>query len=123
MSIYTRVLKDEKADVFKKYSTSDGMGGNAFEYKPISQGALWCYTRIQNTRIDDIAESREYIEQREFTFNYNENINVFDLVRYKNAWFEIIEVINEYAGETAIVARALGSNSPKDSEVLPYENS
>jgi hypothetical protein len=123
MSIYTRVLKDEKADVFKKYSTSDGIGGDAFVYKPISPGALWCYTRIQDARIEDIAEARNYIEQREFTFNYNENINVFDLVRYKNTWFEIIEVVNEYASETAIVARALGSISPKDSEILPYENS
>ncbi len=118
MNAYRRVLKDEKADVYKKVATPDGMGGISYEYRPISSSGLWCFTRVTDSNIDLIGDSKNYIEQREFTFNYNENIKVFDYIKFKDTWFEIIEIRNEYAGETFVIAKRISGSFPDQSEIL-----
>lgn len=117
---YSKFVKDQKANVYKLIKTSDGAGGFTSAYKPISQNGLWCYTKVTFADIKEASETSYSIEQREFVFNYNENIKIFDYIKYKDSWFKVIEIISEYASFTVAFAESINQYPPKDSEILPY---
>ena len=121
------MLKDDKAEVFKTVKNPDGVGGVIINYRPISQNPLWCYTKVTKQICDSLGQHQTgavsmatySTDTREFVFNYNSDIAVFDFIRYKGKWFQIQECISEYAGDTKTTAEEV-SFVPDSSVILTY---
>lgn len=117
--------KDKKAQIYKKQKGhtneySDYVSGG---FKPIAPSPLWCYTSQLSQ--SDIFYAKTYGEQetRFFVFNNKHDINVYDMVLYKNTWYRItrVDTKDDYNGDLFVyVQLAIGGWIPGKDEILPY---
>ena len=85
-------LKDKKAQIYKKISTQDDIGQSIKKYYPIAPAQIWCYTRQLSQA--DVFQAASYgdSETRFFVFNYYPEVEVYDMILYKNQWYRITRV-------------------------------
>lgn len=117
-------LKDKKAQIYKvKQNGQDESGFSLPEsYFPISPVPIWCYTR-QLTQ-DQIFAAMAYSQQetRLFIFNYYKNVAVYDIINYKNTWYEItrVDTTDDYNGELFVYVKFL-KWGPKPEQIEEYD--
>lgn len=120
-------LKDKKADIYKDTS-SGGRDSSGYpfpsQWRPISPAPLWCYAKqlSQDQRYYSHAIGQE--ESRLFVFNYYPGIELYDLIKYRDEWYQItrVDTTDDYKGELFIYVKlAIGGWRPSDDEVYPYQ--
>lgn len=120
-----KLLKDKKAEIYKGESYSEPGGMPRKKYRPISKAPLWCYTKqlSQNTVFEAAAYGQE--ETRLFVFNYSAIPAVYNLIKYRGAWYEItrVDTTDDYKGDLYIYAKDCPRGGiPGDDDILPYED-
>lgn len=116
-------LKDKKAQIYKKISTQDDIGQSIKKYYPIAPAQIWCYTRQLSQA--DVFQAASYgdSETRFFVFNYYPEVEVYDMILYKNQWYRItrVDTADDYKGDLFIyVQNAVGGWIPSDDEIEDY---
>jgi SPP1 family predicted phage head-tail adaptor len=101
--------KDKKAQIYKIVSGGTDSEGYAIErgLYPIAPAPIWCYTS-QLSQSDIMAASAYGQEEtRLFVFNFYKNITVYDIILYKDTWYEVTRVDHkdDYNGETFIYVK------------------
>jgi len=63
-------------------------------------------------------------EERYFVLNYRNDLKIYDLIEYKDVFYSItrLDTEDDYNTELFVyVAKAKPGDTPKPSEILPYE--
>ena len=117
-------LKDKKAQIYRKTSERDPGGYSSIEkYYPIAPSPIWCYSSQLSQTDIFIAASYSQTETRFFVFNHYSGIEVYDMIKYKNAWYRVtrVDTADDYNGDVFVyVENAKGGWIPKDDEIQPY---
>lgn len=117
-------LKDKKAQIYRKTSERDPEGFSSIEkYYPIAPSPIWCYSSQLSQTDIFIAASYSQTETRFFVFNHYDGIEVYDMIKYKNAWYRVtrVDTADDYNGDVFVyIENAKGGWIPKDSEIQPY---
>lgn len=101
-------LKDKKAEIYKQGETvQDEDGFDITEYKKVSEKPLWCYARQLSQEQTFSAASYGEEETRLFVFNYRNDVELYDFIRYRGAWYRItrVDTRDDYKGELFIYVR------------------
>lgn len=116
-------LKDKKARVYKPYSYVNANGYHSSKYYiPTTPKDIWCYSnQLSQARIF-MAQAFLTDEERIFVFNYYDNIDVGDYIRYSGKWYQItrVKTNDDYKGELHVYVKYCKGSYPKDSELLEY---
>ena len=112
-------LKDKKAQIYRKYE--GGGSGRSISYIPLTASALWCYTRqLTETQI---FTARIYLddETRLFVFNFRDDIQQYDVIRYKESWYSVtrVDTMDDYNGEVFVYVKNIKIN-PKQEQIKPF---
>lgn len=120
-------LKDKKADIYRKTSEG-GTDPDGYplpeQWRPISPAPLWCYAKQLSQ--DQLFQSH-WIGQEEtrfFVFNNYPGIDVYDLVLYRDEWYQItrVDTKDDYKGDLFVYVKlAIGGWRPSPSEIFPYK--
>lgn len=119
-------LKDKKAQIYRKADgerDSEGFGYQ-YSYYPYAPAPLWCYSKQLSAITLIAAAAYDTDETRLFVFNYKPNVKAYDLVLYRNTWYEItrVDTTDDYKGEMFIYVKDCPRGGlPKDSELQPYD--
>lgn len=119
-------LKDKQAAIYKAvkgYNDDYGIyhkGG----YAPIHKSPfLWCYTRQQSQ--DQVLEAKQYgsDETRLFIFNYRDDVELYQYIKYRGKWYTItrVDTMHDNKGDLYVYVQdtAVG-DTPADSEIQKY---
>lgn len=117
--------KDKKAQIYKRvHNERDEQGHKVLDsLYPIAKAPIWCYTSQLSQQDAFQAHTYGNDETRFFVFNYYENIEVYDMILYKDEWYKITRVdhTDDYKGDTFIyVQNAIGAWKPNEEEIEPY---
>ena len=117
-------LKDKKAQIYKGRSERDPEGFSSIEkYYPIAANPIWCYSSQLSQTDVFIARAYSQTETRFFVFNHYDGIEVYDIIKYRNAWYRVtrVDTADDYNGDVFVyVENAKGGWIPKDDEIQPY---
>ena len=113
-------LKDKKAEIFTRVNTRDSMGGKITYYTPISPAPLWCYAKQISANLFFTARAYAIDEKRLFVFNYNADIAVYKVIRYRGEWYEItrVDTDDDYNGDMFVYVKDI--TAPPNSNIKPY---
>lgn len=113
-------LKDKKALVYKTYHHKIAAGVYFKDYyTPISESPLWCYTRQLSQNISFANMAFGIDETRLFVFNYNQDIKVEGLIKYKDKFYQItrVEIRDDYHVDMLVYVR---DHQTTDDHILNY---
>lgn len=119
-------LKDKKAMIYwEKPSTKDSDGFPiSGGHVPFSKVPMWCYTKQLSQ--DQVFSAMAYgvNENRFFVFNNTKNVSVYNLILYKDKWYEItrVDTMDDYNGDLFIYVKDCPrGGKPNADDLLPYE--
>lgn len=115
--------KDKKALIYKAISVSEPGKMPETYYTPTTPATVWCYSRqlSQNTIFE--AKAHGEAETRFFVFNQRITVDLYDLILYRDKWYQVTRVDTEddYISDVFVYVKdaPVGSN-PKESDIKPY---
>ena len=116
--------KDKKAMIYKEgKSYVDEYGDTVNDgYRAIAPSDLWCYRRQLSQEQKFIAQSMSVDEKRFFVFNYRNDVEVYDLLKYKNELFQVTRVDSpyDYNRELFVYVREVPRGLANE-KLYPYE--
>lgn len=118
-------LKDKKAQIYREIAGDrDSSGLNSGGVYPYASAPMWCYSKQINAALTFVARSYDTDETRFFVFNYHKGIEQYDLVLYRDVWYEItrVDTIDDYNGELFVYVKDCPrGKKPRDSEIKEYD--
>lgn len=116
-------LKDKKAAIYHPISIRNSRGYYVLTYLvPVAPADMWCYAR-QLTQ-DQLYAAHAFMESetKQFVFNYYQGVKLYDLLRYKGAWYEItrVDTADDYNGELFVYVKDYKGSTITDDMILPY---
>lgn len=103
----TYAFKDKIAEVYKLHErTRDVIGGLSTESYELL-GSYWCAAEQTADSISRAGDgAREEQCTYSFVFNPDVNVKLFDLIKYRGEWYEVLKVAQEqdYNTEKFVVA-------------------
>ena len=113
-------IKDKKAEIFDRLIVRDSMGGRITYYIPLSAAPLWCYAKQISASLYFAARAYQMEEKRLFVFNFNPDIAVYKLIRYRGQWYEItrVDTDEDYNGDMFVYVK--DATPPQDNYIMPY---
>lgn len=117
-------LKDKKAALYRPLYETDDYGRSALAYlQALAPTAVWCYAKqLTQEQIFEAAHWGEK-ETRLFVFNYRKGLQMYDLILYRNEWYEItrVDTKDDYNGDLFVYVRKSDVYIPNDVKYLQYE--
>lgn len=115
-------LKDKKAQIYKKYSMGRDSSGfsKGTAYVEIAPTPLWCYAKQLSEEQLYYAASYHEGETRMFVFNFRDDVEMYDIIKYRGEWYSITrtDTQEDYNGELFVYC---GKTSlDYNSEIFPY---
>lgn len=116
--------KDKKVKLIRRTAQSNAGGYAKTTYQYMTESAIWAYTRQLSQDQKYAAHAYMTEEERYFVLNYRNDLKLYDIVEYKGVFYSItrLDTENDYNTELFVyVEKAKPGDTPKPSEILPYE--
>lgn len=119
-------LKDKKAQIYRRVSGGRDSEGYEIEgaYYPYAKAPLWCYSKQLSAALIYAAQLMTTNETRLFVFNYLKGVKQYDLILYRDSWYEItrVDTTDDYNGELFVYVQDCGrGNTPDEDSIKDYD--
>lgn len=109
--------KDKKVKLIRKTTTKDKYGNSTKVYQYLTAAAIWAYARQLSQDQKFAAAQYGSSEVRLFVLNYRTDLEVYDFIEYRGAFYEItrLDTQDDYKGELFVyVKEAATGNKPNN---------
>lgn len=115
--------KDKKALIFNSVSVNTNGYMSKSYYVPRTPAAIWAYaSQLSQTTVFEAKSYGEDVSYM-FVFNLRTEVELYDLILYRNKWYEVtrVDTKDDYDTDIFVYAKDAPRGSiPKEDAIKPY---
>lgn len=116
-------LKDKKALIYDEVNVSLAGRMPVSYFVPRTSVPLWCYARQLSQETIFQAKSFGEDESRFFVFNPGTVVELYDMISYRDKWYQVtrVDTTDDYNTEVFVYAKdAATGDKPTPDKIRPY---